>query len=101
MPTHHRLLRLGEDARQPADDYFDFMSTLDDPPTTTSTSRGSSATRLRLLRLLVLTTKLVEVGLIPSTTSRIQLRLVELHQQTVAAPSMSATASSMIIHESN
>jgi hypothetical protein len=46
----------------------------------------------QLLRLLVSTRKLVGGGLTPSMTSRNRLRLAGLHQQTVAAPSTSATA---------
>jgi hypothetical protein len=58
-------------------DYFNFARTIGGPPTTTS------ATRLDM------------------KTSRNQLRLVELHQQTVAAPSTSSTASSTFVHESS
>jgi hypothetical protein len=50
-----RLLRLREEARRPASDYFDFARRLGGPPAITSTSRGRSVARRRLLRLLVST----------------------------------------------
>jgi hypothetical protein len=58
-------------------DYFDFARMIGSPPMTTST------TRLDL------------------KTSWNRLRLVELHQQTIAAPSTSSTASSTFIHKSS
>jgi hypothetical protein len=58
-------------------DYFNFARMIGGPPTTTST------TRLDL------------------KTSRNRLRLVELHQQTITAPSTSSTVSSTFVHESS
>jgi hypothetical protein len=58
-------------------DYFDLARTIGGLPTTIST------TRLDL------------------KTSRNRLRLVELHQQIIAAPSTSSTVSSTFIHESS